>query len=56
MACGADVNARQGADLQAPLHLAATRGEIKVVQYLLSVAATVDIVDANGWTPLHVRC
>ena len=55
VACGEDINERTGAELRAPLHLSAVKGEAGVVRYLLSVAARVDVMDANGWSPLHVR-
>ena len=50
---GEDINAKTGIKLQAPLHLAAERGAVDVVQLLLSNGAIVDVTDVDGRTPLH---
>lgn len=54
--CGENVNERFGLSLQASLHEAARAGDLQVVKFLVeeSKEADVNIVDANGRTPLHM--
>lgn len=51
---GEDINGRTGPKLQAPLHVACEKGNVEVVQLLLTNGAIVDICDVNGCTPLHL--
>lgn len=50
---GEDINGRSGIKLHAPLHMAADKGSVEVVQLLLTNGAIVDIADVDGRTPLH---
>ncbi|CAA2998422.1 ankyrin repeat, PH and SEC7 domain containing secG-like [Olea europaea subsp. europaea] len=38
---------------QTALHVAAIRGHVEALQFLLSIGSDPDITDSNGWTPLH---
>ena len=37
-----------------PLHLAANKGKIEVVETLIAAGADINAVAGNGWTPLAV--
>jgi len=52
LSTGINPNARSGTLLRAPLHAASEAGQPDVVAVLLQSGAVVDVVDANGWTPL----
>lgn len=54
LSTGLNPNGRSGTLLRAPLHSAAEAGQPEVVSVLLQSGAVVDVVDANGWTPLAV--
>lgn len=55
---GADVNARSGVGEQTPLHMAARRGNVNVVEALLNAEAEIEARDTKGETPLRraVNC
>jgi hypothetical protein len=46
------VNAKNNS-VQTPLHLAAFRGHLPIVQCLLAASADINAIDSNGWTALH---
>jgi ankyrin repeat protein len=50
---GADVNERKGRFYDTALHVAAGKGSLDVVAYLLSKGADVNARDESGLTPLH---
>jgi cytohesin len=50
---GADLEAR-GYEKRTPLHQAAMRGRMEVVEFLLSQGASVNAVDSRGQTPLLI--
>lgn len=50
---GADVNARSGYDLYAPLHLAAWFRNVAITSVLLEQGANIHAKDRYGETPLH---
>ena len=39
-----------------PLHVAANFGLLEIMQRRISHGANVDILDEDGWTPLHLAC
>ena len=39
-----------------PLHVAANFGLLEIMQRRISYGANVDILDEDGWTPLHLAC
>jgi ankyrin repeat protein len=47
--CGADVNARDH-EGNAPLHNAAARGDVELIEYLVSKGADVTVVNREGQT------
>eukprot|EP00743_Colponemidia_sp_Colp-15_P006955 GILK01007506.1.p1 GENE.GILK01007506.1~~GILK01007506.1.p1 ORF type:complete len:695 (+),score=117.29 GILK01007506.1:48-2132(+) len=55
--CGGDVNERLTIFCRAPLHAAVEHAhktkDIKLLEYLLDSKADVNVIDSNGWTPLH---
>lgn len=51
--CGADVNALKSDSVTA-LHLAAAKGNVEVVDFLISKGASVHMKDDNSKTPLHM--
>ena len=51
--CGADVNALKSDSVTA-LHLAAAKGNVEVVNFLISKGASVQVKDENSKTPLHM--
>ena len=52
MESGADINAAGGKNDRTALHVAAAKGRLKVVEYLLSAKADADPVGKKGATPL----
>lgn len=52
LAAGADPNVAEPATGQSPLHVAAGRGQLSIVQWLLRERAVVNSPDARGETPL----
>jgi ankyrin repeat protein len=50
---GIDVNMEGGWNSATPLHAAASRRSMEVVQYLISKGANVNATDKDGDTPLH---
>jgi ankyrin repeat protein len=51
---GTDVNGRSGCSLRASLHTAAVNAASDVLSTLLASGASVNIVDANGCSPMHL--
>jgi hypothetical protein len=49
---GANVNAHN-ANGYAPLHFAASIGQVDIARMLLDAGAMVDVTSGNGWTPLN---
>ena len=39
-----------------PLHCAAYRGNLELVEFLLSLGHAVDVINDKSWTPLHEAC
>ena len=52
MLSGADVNTSRN-NYSTPLHLAATAGDVQIVELLLDHNARIDALDINQSTPLH---
>ena len=50
---GEGVNQTTGRHAETPLHAAAGRGDVPMATYLLEKGARVDVVDVDGYTPLH---
>jgi len=52
----AGVDAREASTGATPLHRAASRGHVGIVEMLLRHKASVDVKDTEGNTPLHMAC
>jgi ankyrin repeat protein len=52
--CGADVNIKVTSSEYTPLYLAADRGNLELVEYLLTKHANVDVQNSVGITPLYI--
>jgi len=50
---GEGVSQTTGRHAETPLHAAAGRGDVSMAMYLLEKGARVDVVDVDGYTPLH---
>ena len=51
---GADIHARDWEYNNTPIHYAARRGYIELVQFFLEQGADINDVGTEGWTPLHM--
>ena len=56
IASGADLDARCGPDLEAPLHVSCARGRAGITKALIAAKADVGAADAAGRSPLLVAC
>ena len=50
---GADLLAPKGTFERTPLHVAASKGSIEVLELLVARGVDVDVVSRRGFTPLH---
>lgn len=51
--CGRSCLNQGDADGRTPVHVAAARGHVGVIQFCLSAGADPGCTDSGGWTPLH---
>ncbi len=54
IAQGADINVRSGGNGATPLHYAANKGALALVDLLIAGGAEVNAFDKSGWTPLKL--
>jgi cytohesin len=53
IALGANVNVQDEKYGETPLHRAASRGRVEILQMLIGAGAKLNVQDKGGWTPFH---